>query len=280
MPSGFFCRTGLPLLSVVTFASSSLAARLPIVPERCGDAAHGLEAHATENSRTGILPVIPEQDGGAAHATTNGLPENYVLGNQLEEFHIRHGAHLPHWTCEGGVYAVTFRLSDSLPQSVVASWKTERDNIRRNAIQQQRPLSEIEENRLRTLYSEKVESYLDAGEGNCLLHDEKVAQLMQDTLFHFDGKRYVLLAWCIMPNHVHVVLDPLAGFDLSKIIHAWKSYSATQANRLLQRKGPFWQTEYYDHLIRDEADFRHAMEYVLNNPSKAGLSDWKWVGSK
>jgi REP element-mobilizing transposase RayT len=178
------------------------------------------------------------------------------------------------------VYAITFRLADSLPQPVLVSWKSERDNIRRNAINQQRPLSVIEECRLRELYSQKVESYLDAGKGECWLRSKEIAQMVQDSLLHFDGERYTLLAWCVMPNHVHVVLHPLKGFEVSGILHSWKSYSAKMANRMLRREGEFWQAEYYDHLIRDADDFRHTIRYVLENPVKAGLKGWPWCGAK
>jgi REP element-mobilizing transposase RayT len=236
---------------------------------------HGQDAGATR--RTGFQPVNSSGDNEESDIL---LSENYALGNLLEKFHIRHGAYLPHWTRNGGVYAVTFRLADSLPQSVLVSWKTERNNIIQNAKQQGRPLSDVEENRLYQLYSEKVESYLDAGHGMCELQHDELAKMTQDTLFHFDGKRYDLLAWCIMPNHVHVVVYPYKGFQLSRILHSWKSYSAKQANRLLGREGSFWQTEYYDHLIRDESDLRHAVQYLLENPGKAGLVDWPWYGVK
>ena len=237
---------------------------------------HGQDAHAME-CRTGFQPVIPV---GQHLELSVQLPKDYALGTRLEEFHIRHGAHLPHWTREGGVYAVTFRLADSLPQPVLVSWKTERNNIIRNAEQQKRPLSEAEEKRLRELYSEKVELFLDVGHGECWLRHKDMAELVRETLHHFDGERYLLLAWCIMPNHAHVVLHPLKGSELPEILHSWKSYTATQANRILGRKGAFWQTEYYDHLIRDEAGFRHAVKYVLENPSRAGLKNWKWCGVK
>ena len=92
-----------------------------------------------------------------------------------------------------------------------------------------------------------------------------------------------------MPNHVHVVIQPFAGktttagtavphSELSEILHSWKSFTSKEANKLLRRSGDFWQAEYYDHLIRDESDFRHAVRYVLDNPIKAGLRNWKWVG--
>ena len=127
--------------------------------------------------------------------------------------------------------------------------------------------------------SERIEEFLDSGVGSCWLRDARVAAMMAQALSHFDGVRYRLHAWCVMPNHVHVVIEPLAGHALADILYAWKSYSAKAANRLLGRSGEFWQPEYYDHLIRDEQEYGHAIRYVLDNPKKAGLGDWQWVGA-
>jgi REP element-mobilizing transposase RayT len=205
----------------------------------------------------------------------------------LTEIKRRRGAYLPHWTRAGGWYSVTFRLWDSLPQHVIDSWLFERKSIVKTAEQMKRPLSEHEERRLAHLYSEKVERYLDNGYGSCFMKDERVADHVRDTLLHFDGVRYSLASWCVMPNHVHVVVQPFCGntggtpvplSELSEILHSWKSFSAKQANKLLRRSGNFWQAESYDHLIRNETDFRHAVKYVLKNPMTAGLKDWKWVG--
>jgi REP element-mobilizing transposase RayT len=119
------------------------------------------------------------------------------------------------------------------------------------------------------------------------MKDERVADKVRDALLHFDAVRYSLAAWCVMPNHVHVVVRPFGGItggtpvplsELSEILHSWKSFSAKEANKLLRRSGEFWQAESYDHLIRNEADFRHAVKYVLDNPIKAGLKNWRWVG--
>ena len=199
----------------------------------------------------------------------------------------RHGAYLPHWTRDGAWYAVTFRLWDSLPQRVIESWLFERKNIVKTAEQMKRPLSDHEERKLAHLYSEKVERYLDAGHGSCYMNDGRVSALVAKALHHFDGLRYSLAAWCVMPNHVHVVVQPFAGAtatavphsEFPDILHSWKSFTAKEANKLLRRSGEFWQAEYYDHLIRGEADFRHAVKYVLENPLKAGLKNWKWVGT-
>lgn len=192
---------------------------------------------------------------------------------------IRHGAYLPHWTRDGAVYSVNFRLADSLPKVVLESWKFEREDIVKTARQMKRPLSVSEEKRLDKLFSERVESYLDQGSGACWMQKDGVAAAVANALEHFNGKRYWLVAWCIMPNHVHVIVEPLAGFELPGILHSWKSFSSNQANRLLGRTGAFWQPEYYDHLIRDEKDFACQIEYVLGNPARAGLKNWKWVSS-
>ncbi len=104
--------------------------------------------------------------------------------------------------------------------------------------------------------------------------------MVQNALMHFDGDRYEIVAWCIMPNHVHVIVRPLGENQLSEILHSWKSFTAKEANRILRRTGQFWQEEYYDHLIRDEEEFNAEVQYVLDNPLKAGLKDWPWRGMK
>ena len=82
-----------------------------------------------------------------------------------------------------------------------------------------------------------------------------------------------------MPNHVHVVVRPLDPWRLGGIIHSWKSFTATRANRLLHRSGPFWQREYFDRIIRDEEDLSATVKYVVENPAKAKLKDWNWTSA-
>jgi type I restriction enzyme, R subunit len=221
---------------------------------------------------TGFQPVIVNQEdhGQDGRATGARGTEGIVR--------IRQGAYLPHWTREGGIYAVNFRLADALPQHVVAEWKQEREEIVRRAEQAGRKLSASENKRLQALFSDKVEKYLDAGHGKCWMRRPEIATMIENSLKHFDGDRYRLIAWCVMPNHVHVVVMPIGAHELHEIVHSWKSYTANQANRMLNRTGMFWQPEPYDHLIRDEEDLIHSVEYTLSNPEAAGLKDWKWVG--
>ena len=115
------------------------------------------------------------------------------------------------------------------------------------------------------------------GAGSCLLARPQIARLVADAIRHFDASRYRLLAWCVMPNHVHVVLRLLPGQELAAVVHSWKSYTAKQINQILRRSGSLWGREYYDHLIRDKGQLDRIIRYVINNPIKAGLKDWTWV---
>jgi REP element-mobilizing transposase RayT len=189
---------------------------------------------------------------------------------------IRQGDNLPHWTCESAIYHVSFRLSDSVPSEVRQAWTRERESIVATAAQMGRPLSEDEAKRLQHLYSDKIESFLDAGQGACHLNHPGIADMVANALYYFDGQRYRLHAWCVMPNHVHVLVEPFAGRPLGKIVHSWKSFTANEANKGLNLTGQFWQHEPYDHIIRSEREYRFHVEYVWENPDKAGLKQWKW----
>ena len=105
-----------------------------------------------------------------------------------------------------------------------------------------------------------------------------IADLVADALRKFDGSRYRLFAWCIMPNHVHTVFQPMSPHRLEDILHSWKSYTAHEANKILKRNvKDFWQREYFDHLIRNGKQFDRAIRYTAENPIKAGMKDRKWV---
>ncbi|HVZ16662.1 MAG TPA: transposase, partial [Terriglobales bacterium] len=102
-----------------------------------------------------------------------------------------------------------------------------------------------------------------------------IAKLVANAIQHLDGKDYRLIAWVVMPNHVHLVFKMLPDRSLSKVMHSLKSFTAKEANRLLGRTGPFWQREYYDRLIRDAAELDRAVHYVRSNPGMAGLIHWQ-----
>ena len=199
--------------------------------------------------------------------------------NNQGPVHIRRGAYLPHWNRESAIYFVTFRLADSLPQELLKEWLWEQDCLIRNQGHGGQSLPSEEIAHIERAHSEKVEAYLDASHGVCWMQRNGIAAIVADALLHFDRQRYDLFAWCVMPNHVHVVVRPDISHSLSSIIHSWKSFTAKEANKALKRDGHFWQSEYYDHLVRSEADMRHCAEYILSNPQKGGLHHWKWVGA-
>ena len=193
------------------------------------------------------------------------------------EVTIRDRGRLPHWEKESATYFITFRLADSLPKSVLDENESEREAIVKTANQLHRPLSPDERRKIQHLSSPIIEKYLDSGAGLCHLKNSAIAEEVAAALRHFDNQRYRLFAWCIMPNHVHVVVRLLPGQTLAEVVHSWKSFSAKRANAILNLEGAFWQREYYDHLVRNESELERAIHYVVDNPAKANLKNWRWV---
>jgi len=101
------------------------------------------------------------------------------------------------------------------------------------------------------------------------LRNPAIATIVEDTLLKFDGERYRLISWSIMPNHGHILLTPNEGIELSDIMHSIKSYTAHEANKILGRKGKFWAKEYFDRYIRDSRHFASTIAYIENNPVKS-----------
>ena len=169
--------------------------------------------------------------------------------------------YLPHLDAPGNIQFVTFRLHDSVPLSLIAQWK---DELK---LSPDLPASDL---RLLKLY-QHIAAYEDVGYGACWMRDPAIAAIVQEALFHFDGLRYCLLEWCVMPNHVHALIQTLEGYPLTAIIHSWKSFSANAANKRLKRKGDFWMPDFFDRFIRNEEHLHQAREYIRTNPLKANL---------
>ena len=218
--------------------------------------------------------AIPSAESNSGAGTTGALQTAALLSGWHER------GYLPHVKAEGGTYFVTFRLADTLPKDVLQRYHFEREDVVKRAKAMGRKPTRDEEERLAALQSERVEAYLDAGHGKCWLKHPHIAGMVAGALKHFDGERYSLHAWVVMPNHVHVVVTPRAGHTLSAILHSWKSFTAhavqkvAQPSRLQIPKGEaFWQRESYDHRLRDEADFARVCEYTIQNPVNAGLCE-------
>ena len=171
--------------------------------------------------------------------------------------------YLPHF--DGGELAqfMTFRLFDSLPKAVLIQWKEDL-KLEKSA--------EAE-----SIMRRRVEAYLDQGHGSCYLRNVEVATMVQSALLFHDRLKYRLSAWVVMPNHVHLLCTPL-GHSLAQIMHSIKSFTSSEANKMLNRKGRFWQKEYFDRYIRNARHYAKVVAYIENNPVKANLckraSDW------
>ncbi|HLY32448.1 MAG TPA: AAA domain-containing protein, partial [Ktedonobacterales bacterium] len=202
------------------------------------------------------------------------IDQQQMLSTPHDNVIRRERGYLPHLERSEATYFVTFHLADSLPRHVLRIYESEHQIALKR---QRKGDSDQTAITINAQYSERIEKYLDAGAGACALAEPEIATLVADTLRHFDGVRYRLHCWCVMPNHVHVVVQPLEGHALSDILHSWKTFTAREANRLLGTIGVFWRREYYDHLIRDEADYQRIIQYVLDNPLKANLQNWRWV---
>jgi REP element-mobilizing transposase RayT len=165
--------------------------------------------------------------------------------------------YLPHFDSPETVQFVTFRLADSLPRDVLTAL------------------------RIADRATARIDRELDAGWGDCWLRRSDIAALVENALLHFDGERYRLLAWCIMPNHVHAVIELLQGHRLGSILHSWKSFTA---NRLVERSGAFWHDDFFDRYMRDEDHLAITVNYVEQNPVKAALVDtaerWPWGSAR
>ena len=171
---------------------------------------------------------------------------------QIPEQHEPKGWHsrgyIPHFNSPETIQHVVFRTADSLPSSLMDSLPVSAKERARN-----------------------IDKILDQGLGKASLTTGRAGQIIEGALLHFDRARYRLLAWCIMPNHVHVVIEQSNGFGLGGVIHSWKRFSAREINRLNKDAGKFWATDYFDRFIRDEDHFAKTIGYVERNPVKAGL---------
>ncbi len=151
---------------------------------------------------------------------------------------------------------MTFRLADSVPPALRAGIAALDEETRRRSI----------------------ERLIDAGYGSCLLRQPPYAEIVSRALSYFDGTRYRLIAWVVMPNHVHALIEQIEGWPLAAVVQCWKSFSARQIGRAKGTKGKIWAADYFDRFIRDAPHFSSAVAYIEENPVKARLvgnaEDW------
>lgn len=189
-----------------------------------------------------------------------------------------HKRHLPHFQPPGAAFFITFRLSGSLALPVIQRLSAEAVQLEHKIEKETDPSLQTESAyKLQKMLFARWDSELDASRHPDWLSNPQISQIVVDTLHDLDGVLYDLETYCVMPNHVHMVCIPKdsekGSVSLAHIMHLLKGRTARQANLLLDRTGPFWQHESYDHVVRDVHELERIIKYILNNPVKAGLTD-------
>jgi type I restriction enzyme R subunit len=188
--------------------------------------------------------------------------------------------HLPHWTQAGTLSFITWRTADSMPKEVVEQWVKQRASWLR--IHGLDPTQAHWRRRLRTLSRDEQLDYhrrftnrwlelLGDCHGDCLLRQRALAEVVGTSLRHFDGQRYLLTDYVVMPNHVHVLAAFPNEEGMLAQCESWKHYTATQINRATGRDGRFWQSDDFDHLVRSEEQFHYFRRYIADNLIAVGL---------
>lgn len=198
--------------------------------------------------------------------------------------------YLPHLRQRGCTYFVTFRLADSVPVPRLEQWKQERAIwlIARNIDVREASwklrflkLSQQDKQTYERNFASKLFETLDEGFGKGYLKRQDVQNKMVQALEYFDGSRFRLGDFVIMPNHVHVLMTPIGEYELEVVLHSIKSWSGSQINRMLERSGEFWMKDSFDRLVRDGDELLRVQDYIRQNPKKANLSKGEFhVGTR
>ncbi|MGF1572609.1 MAG: transposase, partial [Sumerlaeia bacterium] len=212
---------------------------------------------------------IPQRRIGVRRPQGGGI---FIMSQNLGWYK---GTCLPHADFQGSLQSITYRLGDSLPQTVLARVEKE--------IAQENPEKQESARRKR------MEYYLNQGYGSCALANDFAAKIIVNSWQEFSANHYELIAWVVMPNHVHVLIMLDDQAPLGKIVQSWKRFTATRINRALREgvienktpnivendststKAAFWERDYWDRFIRYEQHFVNTIDYIHNNPVKAGL---------
>ena len=170
---------------------------------------------------------------------------------------------LPHWHIGGVIQFVTFRLAGSLPQEKLNAYQAEKEDFLK---QHPQPWAEEIEQEYYNKICARYDDWLDAGYGNCLLQNKDIRDIIENCLWHNNNKQYILHTYVIMPNHVHVLFEPVDGNSTTEILRAWKGVTAHHINSKMNKAGALWQRESFDRVIRSEEHYKQAWEYIQHNP--------------
>lgn len=167
------------------------------------------------------------------------------------------GIHLPHYDQGHLLHMITYRLGDSLPANALKRLAGELACL---------PLKEQDVERRK-----RMEHWLDQGYGSCLLKSPDCARHVKEAWEFHDGRYYHLMAWVVMPNHVHLLVEVKEAFQLEKVVRRWKTFSCRLINRTMRRKGPLWMPDYFDRYVRDGRHFSNALSYLRQDARQGGV---------
>lgn len=193
---------------------------------------------------------------------------------------------LPHWAQAGTICFITWRAWDSMPREVIESWVAERKlwlirhNINPHTEEWRGHLARLpasEQGDFHRQFSARWEASLDECHGTCVLRRPELASIVADSLRYFDGDRYTLMDFVVMPNHVHVLAAFKDSAGMLKQCASWKHYTAMRINKILRRQGRFWEVEGFDHLVRSPEQFDHLRAYIAENPRRAHLPAGEFI---
>ncbi len=190
----------------------------------------------------------------------------------------------PHWSQAGAVVFITFRTADSVPREVSERWEREKNEwvaAHAGATKNWREVLPKLEPRLQRKFKQHFnrcrEDFLDTCCGRCVLREPKLSQLVADSLLFFDGDRYRMGDFVVMPNHVHLLASFRCEDALVEQCDSWLHFTARQINLLLGDFGKFWQQEPFDHLVRSPEQYEYLRKYIRDNGRKAGLRDSEYL---
>jgi type I restriction enzyme R subunit len=204
----------------------------------------------------------------------------YELFDPNGETTVREGSNLPHWCQQGVTYFVTIRTEDSIPAATARIWRQRRADWllrcgveigKSNWMDALARLPRQKQQQFHETFSQEYLDALDQGRGACLLQNGELAKIVADSLLYFDGSRYCLGDFVVMPNHLHLLVCLLDESEIEGICYSWKKYSATRINRRSGRRGRFWQEESFDHLVRSADQLDAIRRYIAGNPRRANL---------
>ena len=202
---------------------------------------------------------------------------NYV---RIDGMHEPYRRRLPHIMPPGETLFITYRLYNTLPYSVLLDLQSEHASFLTKQKQKNPDLSEKDINQQwEARYFLTIDSFIDKfSEGDNWLCETHVASLVKEAIHYRDGNRFDLHAYCIMPNHVHLlVTNNQQNVPFYRVLGSLKANSAKVINEHLNRVGkPLWASESYDHVVRTGKSFERIISYIVGNPVKAGfVKNWE-----